>query len=170
MAAMVPSPWHPRIQQLANMLHDKSMLLKLDNIIVFIMYLLALLRHYALLMHLSNCSAGSAESIILSMGGTESMMLSACAESMIVSVPPLESMILSAPIDCVITITRYQQRGGGNENKTYWWLWRSLILTTFVNSASTAVPIGLPPKMAKFLHTSNRLLVGRWCCHALSPL
>jgi hypothetical protein len=47
MAAMVPSPWHSRIQQLANMLHDKSMLLKLDNIIVFTMYLLAILRHNA---------------------------------------------------------------------------------------------------------------------------
>jgi hypothetical protein len=32
---MVPSPWHHRIQQLANMLHDKSMSLKIDNIIVF---------------------------------------------------------------------------------------------------------------------------------------
>ena len=35
MAAMVPSPWHHPIQQLANMLHDKSMLLKLENIFVF---------------------------------------------------------------------------------------------------------------------------------------
>jgi hypothetical protein len=47
MAAMVPSPWHHRIQQLANILHNKSMLLKLENIIVFIMYLLAILRHGA---------------------------------------------------------------------------------------------------------------------------
>jgi hypothetical protein len=31
---------------------------------------------------------GGAESIILSAGGTESMMLSACAESMILSAPP----------------------------------------------------------------------------------
>jgi hypothetical protein len=29
-----------------------------------------------------------------------------------------------------------------------------------VNSASKAVQIGLPPKMAKFCHTSNRLLLG----------
>jgi hypothetical protein len=35
MAAMVPSSWHRHIQQLANMLGDKSMLLKLENIIVF---------------------------------------------------------------------------------------------------------------------------------------
>jgi hypothetical protein len=41
MAAMVPSPWHHRIQQLANMLRKKSMLLKLENIIVFTIYLLA---------------------------------------------------------------------------------------------------------------------------------
>jgi hypothetical protein len=47
MAAMVPSPWHHCIQQLANMLRDKSMLLKLENIIVFTMYLLAILRHNA---------------------------------------------------------------------------------------------------------------------------
>jgi hypothetical protein len=41
-AAMVPSPRHYRIQQLANMLHDKSMSLKLENIVVFTMYLLAI--------------------------------------------------------------------------------------------------------------------------------
>ncbi len=34
MAAMVPSPWHRHIQQLANMLRGKSMLLKQENIIV----------------------------------------------------------------------------------------------------------------------------------------
>jgi hypothetical protein len=39
MAAMVPSSWHRRIQQLANMLCDKSMLLKLESIIDFTMYL-----------------------------------------------------------------------------------------------------------------------------------
>jgi hypothetical protein len=32
---MVPSPQHRHIQQSANMLRDKSMLLKLENIIVF---------------------------------------------------------------------------------------------------------------------------------------
>jgi hypothetical protein len=47
MAAMVPSPWHRHIQQLANMLRDKSMSLKLENIIVFTMYLLTILRHDA---------------------------------------------------------------------------------------------------------------------------
>jgi hypothetical protein len=34
---MVPSSRHRRVQQLANMLHDKSMSLKLENIIVFTM-------------------------------------------------------------------------------------------------------------------------------------
>jgi hypothetical protein len=29
-----------------------------------------------------------------------------------------------------------------------------------INSTSTAAPIGLLPKMAKFCHTSNRLLLG----------
>jgi hypothetical protein len=48
MTAMVPSPWHCRIQQLANMLRNKSMSLKLEKIIVFTMYLLAILRHDAL--------------------------------------------------------------------------------------------------------------------------
>jgi hypothetical protein len=47
MVAMVPSPWHCCIQQLANMLRDKSMSLKLENIIVFTMYLLAILRRDA---------------------------------------------------------------------------------------------------------------------------
>jgi hypothetical protein len=37
---------------------------------------------------------------------------------------------------------------------------------TILNSASTAAPIGLPPKMAKFDHTSNRLLVGHQCRRA----
>jgi hypothetical protein len=41
MVAMVPSPRHCHIQQLANMLRNKSMLSKLENIIVFTMYLLA---------------------------------------------------------------------------------------------------------------------------------
>jgi hypothetical protein len=33
-------------------------------------------------------------------------------------------------------------------------------LTTIINSASTVEPIGLPPKMAEFFHTSNRFLSG----------
>ncbi len=37
-AAMVPSFRHRHIQQLANMLRNKSMSLKLDNIIVFTIY------------------------------------------------------------------------------------------------------------------------------------
>jgi hypothetical protein len=48
MAAMVPSPQHRCIQQLTNMLRDKSMSLKLENIIVFTVYLLAILKHNAL--------------------------------------------------------------------------------------------------------------------------
>jgi hypothetical protein len=43
-------------------------------------------------------------------------------------------------------------------------------LMTLVNSASTAAPIGLPPKGAKFCHTSNRLLVGHQCRSALLQL
>ncbi len=42
--------------------------------------------------------------------------------------------------------------------------------TIILNSTSTAAPIGLPPKMAKFCHTSNRLLVGRWHRRALLQL
>jgi hypothetical protein len=37
------------------------------------------------------------ESIILSAGGAESMIISSCAESIILSAPLAESMILSAP-------------------------------------------------------------------------
>jgi hypothetical protein len=40
-------------------------------------------------------------------------------------------------------------------------------ITTLVNSASTALPIGLPPKGAKFCQTSNILLVRRRCRCAL---
>ncbi len=38
MATMVPSRQHHCIQKLANMLRDKVMLLKLENMIVFIMF------------------------------------------------------------------------------------------------------------------------------------
>jgi hypothetical protein len=47
MAAMVPSPRHCCMQQLASMLRTKSMSLILENIIVFNMYLLAILMHDA---------------------------------------------------------------------------------------------------------------------------
>jgi hypothetical protein len=47
MAAMVPSPRHRCIQKLANMLRNKSMLLRLENIIVCTVYLLAIFRHNA---------------------------------------------------------------------------------------------------------------------------
>jgi hypothetical protein len=50
MAAMVPSPRHHHIQQLANLLRHKSTVLKLENIIVFTVYLSAILRHNALSM------------------------------------------------------------------------------------------------------------------------
>ena len=42
--------------------------------------------------------------------------------------------------------------------------------TIIVNSASTVVPIRLPPKMAKFCHTPNRLLLGRQRRRALLRL
>ncbi len=113
---------------------------------------------------------GGAESIILSAGGTESMMLSAFAESMdtlstgaesavsiILSAPPTASMILLALFGHVIMLTAAATKKttiGDTEGRR---------LTTLVNSASTAALIGLPPKGAKFCHTSNtsnRLSVG----------
>ncbi len=42
--------------------------------------------------------------------------------------------------------------------------------TIIVNSISMAAPIGLPPKMAEFCHTSNRLLLGCQRCRALLRL
>jgi hypothetical protein len=42
--------------------------------------------------------------------------------------------------------------------------------TIIVNSASTAAPIGLPPKMAEFCHTSIRSLLVRQCRCALLRL
>jgi hypothetical protein len=42
--------------------------------------------------------------------------------------------------------------------------------TIIINGASTAVPIGLPLKMAEFCHTPNRLLLGRQCRRALLRL
>jgi hypothetical protein len=49
---------------------------------------------------------------------------------------------------------------GGNKKKTIGNT-DDFQLLTLVNSASTVLLIGLPPKLAKFCHTSNRLLVGR---------
>ncbi len=119
-------------------------------------------------------SAGGAESIILSAGGVESMMLSARAESMdplstgadsiILSAPPAESMILSALFGHVIMLTVAAMKKstiGNTDDRRF---------MTIVNSASTAALIGLPPKMAEFCHTSNRLLVGHRCCCALLQL
>jgi hypothetical protein len=41
---------------------------------------------------------------------------------------------------------------------------------TSINSASTAPPMGLPPKGAEFCQAPNILLVGRRCCRAPSWL
>ncbi len=101
------------------------------------------------------------ESIILSAPPTESMILSALAESIILSVHHAESMILSAQFGCDITLTMAAAKKttiGDTDNCQ---------LMTLVNSASTAPPIGLPPKRAKFCHTSYILLVGRQCRCAL---
>ncbi len=57
-------------------------------------------------------------------------------------------MILSVPLVVLLRQTTI----GNTDNHQF---------MTIINSTSTAVPIGLPPKMAKFCHTSNRLLVGR---------
>jgi hypothetical protein len=112
-------------------------------------------------------SSGSAESIVLSVGGAESiilsafgakrLMLSVCAESMIVSAPPAETMILSAPFDSVIMLTAVQQVA---TKQTTICNTDDHLFTTVVNSTSMAAPIGLPPKMAEFCHSSSRLLVG----------
>ncbi len=105
---------------------------------------------------------GSAESIIVSAGGAETIILSAGAESMdtlsnsaesiILSVPLAESMILSALFGCVITLTAVRR---GATKKTTIGNTDNRRLTTLIHSASTAPPISLPPKGAKFCHTSN---------------
>jgi hypothetical protein len=64
-----------------------------------------------------------------------------------------KSVILSVPFGCVIMLTVAATK-------------RTTItddhqLTDLVNSASTALPIGLPPKGAKFCHILNILLVVR---------
>ncbi len=116
MAAMVPSPQHRRIQQLANMLRNKSVIKTREYYCfyyVFIIYFMAQCIVDAPCLSVCRLcsaesiilSAGVAETIILSAGGSsESMMLSACTESMIVSAPPAVSMILSAPFDHVIML------------------------------------------------------------------
>jgi hypothetical protein len=67
---------------------------------------------------------------------------------------------------CVITLHAnsggYKKKLFGNDDNRQF--------TIIVNSASMAAPIGLPPKMAKFCHTPNRLLLGRQCRRALLRL
>jgi hypothetical protein len=115
MAAMAPSPRHRRIQQLANMLHDKSVVKTREYYCIYYVFIGCFkARRIVDAPCLSVCglhgaesiilSAGGAETITLSAGGAESMMLSACAESMIVSAPPAASMILPAPFDPVIVL------------------------------------------------------------------
>jgi hypothetical protein len=106
-------------------------------------------------------SAGSAETILLSAGGTESMMLSACTESMIVSAPPTASSSSQHSLIVILcyTITLTAVQWGAMKKITIGNT-DNCRLKTLVNSVSTVPPIGLPPKMAKFCHTSNRLLVG----------
>ncbi len=115
MAAMVPSPWHRLIQQLAIMLRDKSVI-KTREYYCFYYVFISYFKAWCIVKApcLSVCglhgaesiilSAGGAETIIFSAGGAESMMLSECAESMIVSAPPVASMILSAMFDCFILL------------------------------------------------------------------
>jgi hypothetical protein len=104
----------------------------------------------------------------------ENMMLSAFTESMdtlsagaesaqsiILSALPAESMILSVLFGHVITLTAVATKKttiGDTDDRR---------LTTLVNSASMAPPISLPPKIAKFCHTLNILLVGHQCRRAL---
>ncbi len=86
------------------------------------------------------------------------------AESIILSAPTAESMILSVLFGSVIMLTAAATK------KTTISDTDDHQLTTLVNSASTAPLIGLPPKGAKFWHTSNRLLVGPQCHRALLRL
>ncbi len=111
---LLPAPPHTAISQHAA---QQVYVVKIRNYYRFY-YLLAILRHDALLTHrrctvpvcLRVASAGGAESIIFSAGGAESMMFSARAESMdslstsTESIhtfsAPTESMILSAVLLC----------------------------------------------------------------------
>jgi hypothetical protein len=69
---------HHHKQQLANMLRNKSMLLKLENIFVFTGTTHC---QCTVPVCLRIASAGGAESIIVSVGSAESMMLLVHAES-----------------------------------------------------------------------------------------
>ncbi len=121
-------------------------------------------------------SVGSAESIILSVGGAESMMLSALVlralysqhqhwEHHTLSATCWEYDTLSAIWSCyyaMLTAVATNTTPIGNYDNPRF--------TAIIKSASTAAPIGLLPKMAKFCHTSNRLLVRCQCRCALMRL
>ncbi len=104
---------------------------------------------------------GGAESVMLSVRAESMDTLSAGAESIIPSAPLAESMILSALFGCVFMLTAAATKKIKIDNTD------NHQLTNLVNSTSTVLPIGLPPKGAKFCHTSNILLVGCQCRCAL---
>ncbi len=113
---------------------------------------------------LQDASARGAESIILSAGSAESMMLSASAESMdtlstgadsiTLSAPPAESMILSVLFGHVIMLIAAATKKTTISNTD------DCQLKTLVNSASTAPPTGLPPKGAEFLPHFEHIVSG----------
>ncbi len=69
-----------------------------------------------------------------------------------------QSMMLSALFGRVIS-SYYANSGSATKTKPIG-DYEDPQFTTIVNSALTAAPIGLLPKMSEFCHTSNRLLVG----------
>jgi hypothetical protein len=93
---------------------------------------------------------------------TLKVILSAHAESMIQICMLFDHVIM-------LTLVATRKKTIGNCQCTYTYT-DNCWFTTLVNSASKVLPIGLPPKMVKFCHTSNRFLVGRGCCYALLPL
>ncbi len=181
MATMVPSSQHRHVQQLADMLRDKSMLLKLENMIVFtIYYLFSGTTHCWRIVNapcLSVCGLGQQVALRVSYSQWAALrvLCSQCALRVwILSAPALRaSYYQHHPLRvwysqrCLVVLLHYAMYQRRLQKTTTIGNTDKCQLRTLVNSISTAPPIGLPPKGAKFCHTLNTLLVEPWCRHAL---
>jgi hypothetical protein len=96
---MVPSPWHRHIQQLGYMLRNKSMLLKLENIIVFNIVFISYFKAQCIIDVLFLCVCGLRQRAALRVSYSQRTALRVWCSQLFA-----ESMILSAPVVTAVVV------------------------------------------------------------------